>query len=122
MYSVFEDLLKYRHVTIADVCKATGIGYSTISNWKKRRNLLSPKYARLIADYFGVSLDYLMTGEGDSTMAIPGDRAADEITKIIRDNPIIVEMIYDFQDIDESRYQRLRGYYDAIVRNERRQP
>ena len=62
MYSVFENLLKLHGVTVADVSKATGIRQSTLSNWKKRNNLISAKYARIIADYFGVSVDYLMTG------------------------------------------------------------
>ena len=63
MYEVFEQLLQKFGVTTADVCKATGIGQSTMSNWKNRRNLLSGKNAQLIADYFGVSVDYLMTGK-----------------------------------------------------------
>lgn len=63
MYEIFEQLLQKFGVTTADVCKATGIGQSTMSNWKNRRNLISGKNAQLIADYFKVSVDYLMTGE-----------------------------------------------------------
>ena len=63
MYEVFEQLLQKFGVTTADVCKYTGIGQSTMSNWKSRRNLISGKNAQLIADYFGVSVDYLMTGK-----------------------------------------------------------
>ena len=63
MYEIFEQLLQKFGVTTADVCKATGSGQSTISNWKSRGNLISGKNAQLIADYFGVSLDYLMTGK-----------------------------------------------------------
>lgn len=59
MYSIFEQLLRERGVTVADVCRATGIKQSTMSNWKKRRNLLSPDNALLVANYFGVSIDYL---------------------------------------------------------------
>ena len=63
MYEIFEQLLQKYGVTSYQVSKATGISQSTISNWKARRNLLSPDKAKLIADYFGVSLDYLMTGK-----------------------------------------------------------
>lgn len=63
MYEIFEQLLQKFGVTTADVCKATGIGQSTMSNWKNRRNLISGKNAQLIADYFGISVDYLMTGK-----------------------------------------------------------
>ena len=60
MYEIFERLLKERGVSVADVCRATGIRQSTLSNWKKRDNKLSAKNTELIADYFGVSVDYLM--------------------------------------------------------------
>ena len=59
MYSIFERLLNERGVTVADVCRATGIRQSTMSNWKKRNNNLSAKNAKLVADYFNVSVDYL---------------------------------------------------------------
>ena len=63
MYEIFEQLLQKYGVTSYQVSKATGISQSTLSNWKSRRNLLRPDKAQKIADYFGVSLDYLMTGK-----------------------------------------------------------
>jgi len=60
MYDIFERLLKERGLTVADVCRATGIRQSTMSNWKNRNNMLSAKNAQLVADFFGVSVDYLM--------------------------------------------------------------
>lgn len=63
MYEIFEQLLQKYGVTTYQVSKATGISQSTFSNWKSRRNLLSADKATLIANYFGVSLDYLMTGK-----------------------------------------------------------
>lgn len=66
MYDIFVRLLSDRGVTTADVCKATGISQSTLSNWKKRNNVLSPALLGKIADYFGVSLDYMMGKETDN--------------------------------------------------------
>lgn len=66
MYEIFERLLQEHGVTTYQVSKATGISQSTFSNWKSRRNLLSPDKAKLIANYFGVSLDYLMTGKEEA--------------------------------------------------------
>ena len=62
MYEIFEQLLQKFGVTTYQVSKATGIGQSTFSSWKSRRNLIGGDKAKLIADYFGVSVDYLMTG------------------------------------------------------------
>lgn len=62
MYEVFEQLLQKFEVTTYQVSKATGIAQSTFSSWKSRRNLLSGEKAKKIADFFGVTVDYLMTG------------------------------------------------------------
>lgn len=63
MYEIFEQLLQSFGVTAYQVSKATGISQTTLSNWKQRRNILSSKFLQKIADYFGVSVDYLMTGK-----------------------------------------------------------
>lgn len=63
MYSVFEKLLEEKRVTAYRVSKETGVGRSTFTDWKNGRS--EPKGEKLskIADYFGVSVDYLLTGE-----------------------------------------------------------
>ena len=59
MYEIFEQLLQKYGVTAYKVSKETGVTQSTLSDWKKGRS--TPKVSNLqkIADYFGVSLDYL---------------------------------------------------------------
>lgn len=60
MYDIFERLLQKKGVTTYQVSKITGISQSTFSNWKNRRNLISTENGKKLAEYFGVSLDYLM--------------------------------------------------------------
>ena len=72
MYEIYEMLLERTGESTADVCRATGIYQSTISNWKKRRNKLNPEYAKLIADHFNVSVDYLMYGTGSEKESVEG--------------------------------------------------
>lgn len=60
MWSIFEMLLEKNGVSIADVSKATGIAQSVFSNWKKRNSRLSARNAEKIANFFGVSVGYLM--------------------------------------------------------------
>lgn len=62
-YENFEKLCSERNVTASKVSKATGISTATLSSWKK--NVYTPKQDKLqlIADFFGVTLDYLVTGE-----------------------------------------------------------
>ena len=63
MYEIFVQLLDRTGKKASDVAKATGIPSSTFSDWKKGKS--SPKAEKLqkLADYFGVSVDYLMTGK-----------------------------------------------------------
>lgn len=63
MYEIFERLCKERGVTPYRVSEATGIRTSSLSGWKAGK--FTPKQEKLkkIADYFGVSIEYLMTGE-----------------------------------------------------------
>lgn len=72
MYEIYEMLLERAGESTADVCRATGIYQSTISNWKKRRNKINPKYAKLIADHFGVSVDFLMYGTESEKESVEG--------------------------------------------------
>lgn len=63
MYEIFERLLKEKNLKGADVTRATGIASSTLTDWKKGR--YTPKQDKLqkIADFLGVSLEYLTTGK-----------------------------------------------------------
>lgn len=65
MYEIFVKLLDKYGVTAYKVSKATGIAGSTFTDWKNGRS--TPKQDKLqkIADYFGVTVDYLMTGKED---------------------------------------------------------
>lgn len=126
MYEIFEQLLQKFGVTTADVCKATGIGQSTMSNWKNRRNLISGKNAQLIADYFGVSIDYLMTGEESEQREVktaPGVNFVDKegnaksydmdsiiyniLQCLIRLPQESQEMIYDVAESQEKRNKKV---------------
>ena len=93
MYDIFVRLLAERGVTTADVCKATGISQSTLSNWKKRNNVLSPALLGKIADYFHVSLDYMM-GKEENPAAANTIFERQDIVKI-SDEAKHVAMIYD---------------------------
>lgn len=60
MYGKFSQLLQAKGVTVAQMCRETGINESTMSNWKKRDGKPSVDTLAKIANYFGVTLDYFM--------------------------------------------------------------
>ena len=63
MYEIYQKLLDSRNLKNADISRATGISNMTLSDWKRGKS--TPKQDKLqkIADYFGVSIEYLMTGK-----------------------------------------------------------
>lgn len=70
MYEIFEKLCEEKGVTPYRVCKETGITTATISNWKAGR--YTPKQDKLqkIAEFLGVTIEYLMTGENPNIATI----------------------------------------------------
>ena len=67
MYEIFRKLCQDNAVTPYRVCKETGLTTATISNWKAGRYVPKTDKMQKIADYFGVSIEYLMTGTDNSS-------------------------------------------------------
>lgn len=65
MYEIFEKLLKEHGVTAYRVAKETGVTTATLTSWKQGKYTPKPEKMQKIADYFGVSLSYLMTGKDE---------------------------------------------------------
>ena len=63
MYEVFDNLLKKNNLRIADVSRGTGVTYSTFTDWKAGRYTPKQDKMQKIADFFGVSVEYLATGK-----------------------------------------------------------
>lgn len=63
MYEIFEQLLQKYGVSAYKVSKSTGVTQSTLSDWKRGRSTPKSENMKKLADYFGVSIDYLMTGK-----------------------------------------------------------
>lgn len=62
-YDVFARLLEEKGVKAYDVAKHTGVRQSTLSEWKRGTYTPKADKRKILADYFGVTLEYL---DGDS--------------------------------------------------------
>ena len=81
MYEIFENLLKAHGETAYKVAKETGIATATLTQWKNGTSTPKQEKLQKIADHFGVTVDYLMTGKNkDVTLKLeeftPDIRAA----------------------------------------------
>lgn len=63
MYTKFEKLLQKNEVTAYKVATDTGISTATLSNWKKGRYTPKVDKLQILANYFGVSLEYFLKDE-----------------------------------------------------------
>lgn len=78
MYDIFEGLLKEHGVTAYQVAKATGISTGSLSDWKNGRSSPKAEKLRKIADYFNVSVDYLL-GKEEKPAANSDELSEDKI-------------------------------------------
>ena len=70
MYEEFEQLLQKKGVSSYKVAKEAGVTQTALSNWKSGRSTPTAKTLQKIADYFGVTIDYLMTGDDSSEQGL----------------------------------------------------
>lgn len=63
MYEIFNDLMDKNGLSISETARQIGMSPSTITDWKAGRTM--PKADKLlkIAEFFDVSVEYLLTGK-----------------------------------------------------------
>ena len=104
-YRIFDELLKAHNTTVYRVSKETRISASTFTDWKNGRSVPKADKMKRIADFFGVSLDYLLGSESAQTHSHPESKKMVAIIGEIRaGSPIITNetlLGYDQADVDD---------------------
>lgn len=124
MYSVFEQLLQKYEVSTYRVAKDTNIAQSVFSSWKS--GISTPKADKMqkIADYFGVTVEYLMTGKEDPEKKVPTITARDE-RDIAKDLENIMHKLkngedgpasFEGTDIPEADQELFAGQLELMLR------
>lgn len=112
MYDIFEQLLQKYNVTAYKVSKSTGVTQTSLSNWKSGRSTPTTKTLQKIADYFGVTVDYLMTGKNETENK---EKSSELTSKDERD--IAKDLNRIMTEIRKKEDEPL--YYDGIVIDEK---
>ncbi len=84
-YENFQKLCELNNVKPAEVSRRTGISTATLSSWKQGKYTPKPAKLQLIADLFGVTLEFLMKGEESEMYYI--NEETSQIAQTIFDNP-----------------------------------
>ena len=62
-YEIYERIIKEKGYNSAAVSRATGISQTTFSEWKKGKSEPKADKLKKIADFLGVTMEFLTTGE-----------------------------------------------------------
>lgn len=108
MYEIFERLLQSRNVTAYQVSKATGISQSTLSDWKNGRSVPKMDKMQKIADYFGVTVDYLLGAEKEKDPA-PVGKVSDEDIKFA---------LFDGAPVTDAQYEEVKRFAKYIAEHD----
>ena len=99
-----DDLLKDKGISANRMSKALGLGNAAYSNWKAREVLPNGETLKKLAEYFGVSMDYL-TGRTDIPTPV---------------NELAAAQIHDggrYSDLTPEQIEKIKSY-EAFLRAE----
>lgn len=123
MYNIFEQLLQKFGVSAYKVAKDTGITQASLSKWKSGKSIPSSETLQKLANYFGVSVDYLMTGielEDKKPVITPKDER--DIAKDLNNIMAKIEvgedgpLHYNGQELDEDSLLLLKDAMNLALR------
>lgn len=77
MYSIFAKLLEQNGIKTSQVARETGISNMTFSDWKNGKSVPKADKLQKIADYFNVSVDYLISGSEPLSPSMQGTLLAE---------------------------------------------
>lgn len=110
MYSIFEMLCDKYGVTPYKVGKETKIATSTLSDWKNGKSTPKQDKLKLIADYFSVSVDYLMTGE-ETRLTV--EQASIDV-QLARQQKRIKEYMLKFANLSDDKRNQIMSFIDML--------
>ncbi len=113
MYAIFQELLKKNGLKPFDVSKATGISSSTLTDWKMGRSTPKQDKMQKIADYFGVTLDYLMTGK-ESKSKLSEYNEQEKLLITLKHDKKLLDSVEKFYKLSNDKKQHVIELIDLL--------
>lgn len=79
MYEIYQRLLDEKGLKNSDVSRGANVSNMTLSDWKRGKTTPKTDTMQKIADFLGVSVDYIMTGKENQFTIEMADMDADLI-------------------------------------------
>lgn len=121
VFERIENLRKSRKISQGKLEKELGFSNGSISKWKT--SMPTPERLQKIADYFGVTIDFLMTGKEEtiakSELTIKDEREIGrDLDRIMEEieNDVDGPLFYNGEPIDEESLRYLRNALEFGLR------
>lgn len=113
-YDNFKELCSEYNVNPSQISKATGISTATFTSWKQGKYTPKQDKLQLIADYFNVSVDYLMTGK-EKTFEEYGEIGT-ILGKIAKDTELC-KALQQYFELPDARKKQVISIIEAFHEN-----
>ena len=118
MYEIFEKLCKEKGVTPYRVSEETGIKTSALSSWKAGRSTPKFEKMKIIANYFSVPTEYLLTGNMPDTAEHYYSPEAKEIMQEIHDREDLRALFHVATKASPAYVGMVKDLLEKLVENE----
>lgn len=121
MYSNFEKILRQRNLSSYKVAKEAGVTQTALSNWKNGKSTPSTTTLQKIADYLGVTVDYLMNGEETDNKALneKDERDIKQAIEDFKNRLSTAGVMYDGEPLDEESQAAILAAVELAERTAR---
>ena len=106
-------ILKEQKKTQLELCQYIGVSKQAFTEWNGGRNTSYKKYLPQIAEFFNVSVDYLL-GKEDKKEKSPSG-IPDRLWEILSTDPVKMELALWIAELDSDRLERVAALLDASL-------
>ena len=117
MYEIYQKLRDERGLKDSDVAREASVSKSTFSDWKVGRSKPGIKKLQKIADFFGVTVDYLMTGKEEDKKENSVIDIKDELERMrdLLKNRTRHPIYYDGEKLDDESLDAILAKYEMSL-------
>ena len=117
MYEIYQKLSDERGLKDSDVAREASVSKSTFSDWKVGRSKPGIKKLQKIADFFGVTVDYLMTGKEEDKKENSVIDIKDELERMrdLLKNRTRHPIYYDGEKLDDESLAAILAQYEMSL-------
>lgn len=91
--------------TLAEVC---GVSMQAVSKWENEQSCPDISFLPLLAEYFGVSTDYLLTGQNNNTENADNDFVSNLSQQVFEDDVLYILQYRNGKILDKKQWNKER--------------